>query len=101
MMIAPATTSPTAKPIIESLPTPLLCVVALFGGAVASVFVLGVVNNRLSEDVTRDGEAVDDGAVVDEDNDEEEDGDAGDDNDTDPLALPSRVRYQLVLQTRR
>lgn len=101
MMIAPAITSPTAKPIIALFPSPLLDVAAVFGATVASVLVAGVVDDGLSEDVTGDGEAeaVDDEAVVDEDDgDDVDEDDANEDDVMDSLALPSRARYQLVLQ---
>ena len=91
MMVAPATTSPTVKPMIASLWIPLPCVcAAVLEVAVASVFVPSVVDNELLEDIA-DGEVVADEVAVVEDT-------AGDNDVTDSLALSSRVRYQLVLQ---
>lgn len=91
MMVAPATTSPTVRPMIVSLLTPVLCVsAAVVGAAVASVFVSCDVDNGPLEEVADDGEAVNEVVEVE---------DTADDNVfTDSLAVSSRVRYQLVLQ---
>lgn len=91
MMVAPATTSPTVKPMIVPLRMPLSCVsAAVVGAAVTSVFVPCSVDDGVLDDVADEEGAVDEVAVVES---------TADDSDvTGLLALPSRERYQLVLQ---